>query len=116
MLMALALSIRSFLTESPIWMPCFSETRRTDSAHFVCSQEIASYFRNVHRSFTVNTSELGIRFSSWGSRISFCQPRFHTMNRSLPGRIVQRMRVFVPTFCDSVSYCTKLDSTRLGFQ
>ncbi len=53
---------------------------------------------------------------SWGLRINRCHPRFHTMKRSLAGLIVQRSRVFVPIFWDSVSYCTKLLRTRLGVQ
>ena len=38
---------------------------------------------------------------SLGLRTSRCHPRFQPMNRSLPGLMVQRKRVFVPTFCES---------------
>src|SRR5215510_8823856 len=48
--------------------------------------------RNVHRSLTATVSESGTRRISCGSKLSFCQPRFQMMKRSLPGRIVQRNR------------------------
>src|SRR6478752_1206624 len=72
------------------------------------------YFLNVQRNFTAIKSLCGTMLVSCGFSINRCQPRFHTMKRSLPGLMVQRSRVFVPMFCDSVSYWTKLDSTRFG--
>jgi len=74
------------------------------------------HLRKVQRSFTATISFCGRILVSWGLRINRCHPRFHTMKRSLPGLIVQRSRVFVPIFWDSVSYCTKLLRTRLGVQ
>ena len=74
------------------------------------------YLRNVHRTFTATISLCGTILVSWGLRINRCHPRFHTIKRSSPGLIVQRSRVFVPIFWDSVSYCTKLLRTRLGVQ
>jgi hypothetical protein len=62
------------------------------------------YLRNVQRSLMAMTSLCGTMLVSFGLKINRCHPRFQTMNRSFPGLIVQRNRVFVPTFCDSVSY------------
>jgi hypothetical protein len=64
----------------------------------------AGHFLNVHRNLTAIRSLWGTILVSCGLRISRCHPRFHTMNKSFPGLMVQRKRVFVPTFCDSVSY------------
>src|SRR5215813_9041097 len=80
----------------------------------IVSEEV--YRLNVQRSLIAIRSLWGTMLVSCGLRTNRCQPRFHTMKRSLPGLIVQRSRVLVPMFCDSVSYWMKLDSTRFGLQ
>lgn len=76
----------------------------------------ALYSRKVHRSFTATSSWSGIRPRSCGESASLSHERFQTMKRSFPGLSVQRNRVLLPRFLDSVSYRMKLVSTRFGLQ
>src|SRR5437016_4357586 len=62
------------------------------------------YLRNVHLNLIARSSRSGMRFKSLGRRRSLCHARFQTMKISLPGLTVQRSRVLLPRFCESVSY------------
>ena len=54
------------------------------------------------------------QFRSLGLSSNRCHARFETMKISLPGLTVQRSRVLLPRFCESVSYWIKLVNSRFG--
>src|SRR3954471_13049429 len=60
---------------------CGHEDRRQQDEYAADLQcLLPCHLRNVQRSLTAINSAFGTRLRSCGSRMTFCQPRFHTMN------------------------------------